>query len=229
MQERRQIVDRPVGPGPLKIVVCLPSGDSIKTRTVMSLLALFKYIGDNPQFNIDLAITNHQCSILPWGRSSCVEDALKMGADYLFWVDSDMWFPPETLTTLLEHDKDVVGCIYAMKVEYEQKPVLPYFGLKFEGVKPVPNLATGLFLCKAECFRKMVQPYFEFLWEDRYVGEDVVLSRRLRDMGYQLWCDFDLSKKVGHIGDKVYNLEGYTGEKLPPSLQAQKEKETPAG
>lgn len=225
--EKREIVERD-WKKPTKVVLCIPSGNMLPMRTCLSLMSTMKFFGDNPQLNVQVAVTNHQCSILPWGRSSCAADALRMAADYMFWVDSDMWFPPETLHTLLSHDKDIVGCVYAKKTEDPIEPVLPYLGQKFEGLQPVPALAMGMCLIKADVFDDLEQPYFEFQWQEfgegRWLGEDVVFSNKLRDLGHTLWCDFELSKRIGHVGDKVYTLNGFAG-----GLRLSYEKRTPTG
>jgi hypothetical protein len=36
------------------------------------------------------------------------------------------------------------------------------------------------------------------------VGEDIVFCRALRAAGHTIYCDHDLSKEIGHIGQHTY-------------------------
>lgn len=124
------------------------------------------------------------------------------------FLDSDMVFPPSTIKTLLSHDKDIVaatycqreGPSYPMGCTVDDKP-LPLTGLVEAG-----RLPTGCMLIKMNVFEKMQKPYFRWAFRDnnsRIIGEDVEFCDRAREMGFSIWCDMDLSKNVGHIGEVI--------------------------
>lgn len=48
-------------------------------------------------------------------RHMIADAAIKMGADYLFWVDDDAVVKPELLDKLVAHDKDIVITPYPMR------------------------------------------------------------------------------------------------------------------
>lgn len=48
-------------------------------------------------------------------RQMIVQDALTMGADYLFWVDDDAIVKPSFLPKLIAHDKDIIVTPYPMR------------------------------------------------------------------------------------------------------------------
>src|ERR1041384_5818212 len=52
-------------------------------------------------------------------RTFCVQDAMEKGATHIFFIDSDMSFPPDTLERLLAHDKEIVT------VEYNRRKLPP--------------------------------------------------------------------------------------------------------
>src|SRR6185503_12415001 len=48
-------------------------------------------------------------------RTFCVQDAIEKKATHIFFVDSDMQFPPDTLERLLAHDKEIVTVEYSRR------------------------------------------------------------------------------------------------------------------
>ena len=56
-------------------------------------------------------------SLVTQGRNLCVAEMLNHadGYTHLLFIDSDIDFQPKTIFTMLEKDKDVIGCPYPMK------------------------------------------------------------------------------------------------------------------
>jgi hypothetical protein len=66
-----------------------------------------------------------------------------------------------------------------------------------------------MMLIKMHVFEKIERPYFaEPVWPgtDFPEGEDIYFIRRVREAGFQVWCDIDISKTLGHIGSKEYYI-----------------------
>ena len=120
-------------------------------------------------------------------------------------VDSDMTMPPHTITTLLEHNLDIVGCHYVKRdgsgdVVGEQ-PVKPLPG----NIVRVPYLGTGMLMINIDVFKKMSEPWFNVSFrKDKWISEDQAFCALAKKSGYNIHCDLDLSQEIGHIGRTVF-------------------------
>lgn len=141
-------------------------------------------------------------------RNGAVEYAMnieKQGGfefDHLLWIDGDMIFPGDALIRLLAAGKDVVGANYRQRT-----PPFNYTGvydapndhhLLEPGLHRMKQMPTGLLLTKFEIYRKMGYPWFRpgLRSEPR---DDIYFCRRAVELGYEIWCDHDLTKDVRHI------------------------------
>ncbi len=141
----------------MKITILIPSNKPIRPKTVQSLMDM---IAISPyEFLVILAEEGYTPSEK---RNYGIVRALNEEWDYIFFVDDDMVFPPETLTTLIGRNKDIIGGLYYMKHE----PLIPVVELS-EGqeikddVFQVNGAGAGLLLCKTEIFKKIRGPWFE--------------------------------------------------------------------
>ena len=65
------------------------------------------------------------CSgVIQEARHRLFFEALKWDADYIIWCDSDHIFPVDAFVRLLAHNKAIVGCNYARRVQPGQ-PTAP--------------------------------------------------------------------------------------------------------
>ena len=167
------------------------------------------------------AIFSDQRSNLPDSRNFIVEAAKeafrKVGpgydCDYLLFLDSDMTFPPHTLTRLLAHKKDIVGCAYRRRCppydimgwtpDPETRRLDP---LNDAGLVRVGKLPTGVMLIDMKIFEKMEKPYFNYRLAEngKLMSEDIVFCEAAVAAGIEIWCDMDLTMEVGHIGHTVF-------------------------
>jgi choline kinase len=163
------------------------------------------------------------------GRNDCVRIAQEKGATHLFFLDSDMMFPGETLERLLSHKKEIVGCIYSRRVA-------PFTNLGTPKDKAMSKVggdtvllemdmvATGCLLIDMSVFKRIDKPYFqrpmrEINGQLEPMGEDVHFCERMRVAGYKLWADVPLSAHIGHIGTAVYKV--HDGSKARAALVGQ--------
>jgi hypothetical protein len=145
-------------------------------------------------------------------RNLIIETALEHNCTHILFLDDDLQFKPDTLTRLLERDKDIV-CGYYLMRNYPHAPILFSEALEDgrcrtmfpkDGVEPglVKMVATGLgcALIKTEVFRDLEKPWIRLgeLEKDHWC-DDIGFFRRVRDLNkYEMWCD--LSIVCGHMG-----------------------------
>lgn len=187
----------------IKICLGITSTGTIKAKTTLSL--------------IETAKRHDLFSVLQYGncidnnREKIIELAIKNLCSHLFFVDSDMSFPGDTLERLLEQDKDVIGAPY----NYRFLPLtttVKFLGENKELVKKempketfeVYAVGMGCTLIKMSILEKLNKPYFliKRSMADIEFTEDVYFCEKAREAGFSIWCDPKI--KVEHWGDYPY-------------------------
>ena len=189
-----------------RVAIAVPSGDMVHADFAMAYAQLCMTSAGLP-----LQLVTVKSSIVAQARNNGVEHAKDFKADFIFFLDSDMVFPPTTLLHLLLHRKDIVGATYT-------KRVAPFdiLGTKLAKQPAVLSgdllemhrIPTGCLLINMRVFDKLSKPYFRFETDANgdIVGEDYVFCDRAREAGFRIWCDAALSREIGHIGQSVYRL-----------------------
>jgi hypothetical protein len=142
-----------------------------------------------------------------------LEAAVKQGFTHVLWLDTDMTFPRTAAVQLMAHQQAIVGCNYMSRRQGDSRPVARREdGTRVEttaastGLEAVEATGFGVLLMRTDVVNGLGRPWFrhglnEFGGD---VGEDIMLCRGLRRAGYTVYIDHDLSKKVGHIGQYIY-------------------------
>ena len=204
---------------PLKVSIVVPTRDTVHSGFAFSLSQLIK---TSENLNIETFLFFNSGSVLLTQREKLVNSSFDVGADYILWLDSDMTFPSTTLTRLLSHNKNIVGCNYK-KRSNPQTPVaykevgnwdswLPLD--EEESLVEVQGVGMGCILIKTELFKKINKPYFEFTYNketDDWLGEDFNLFSKFRNIGENIYIDTDLSREIGHLG--IYKFGSTTKNK----------------
>lgn len=199
---------------PIKIAICFPSGPMVHVDFMISTAIMMQHTPD-----VEFILINNKSPNISVSRNACVAMAQEAKADYLFFLDSDMDIPPDTITRLLSHDKDIIGANYRKRtenivfsgVENVNKPE----DLTDHGLLPAMLIPTGCLLIKMAVFENLPKPYFLFALRDfegkeekSIFGEDYVFSVRVINAGYKLWFDMDVTQKIKHIGQLPYSIGG---------------------
>ncbi len=149
-------------PRRVRVAVCVPSGNTWMASTANSVAAAAAF---SAMSGIELQFVNVQSSQITNSRNRTVEIALDNKADYLWWVDSDMVCPPETLINLLKRNVDIVGATYSKRVPpYEtlgrlKGPKPPDSELR-GGLREAELLPSGMLLVNADVYRKIPRPWY---------------------------------------------------------------------
>jgi len=153
-------------PGP-RVAVCVPSVGQWQARMATCLAGLTAY---SALAGIGVGIIGLEGSMISKQRNDIVDMAMRTDADYVFFVDSDMWFPPDALVRLLKREKDIVGATYCKRVPpYETLgrmlgAVPTDAELAQGGLWEAEWLPAGLLLVRMDVFRRMAWPW----WHESY-------------------------------------------------------------
>lgn len=157
----------------------------------------------------DLVVVNPKSSIVAVARNNGVKRAQEVKADYLFFVDSDMVFPANTLARLVAHEKDIVGAIYTKRLppyELLGRTLDSHAACDENGLVEMRRIPTGCLLIRMSVFDQMQKPYFRFGVNEKtggLLGEDYAFCDTVREMGLHIWADMSLSQEIGHIGKHI--------------------------
>lgn len=135
--------------------------------------------------------------------------------DYLFAVDSDMSFAPDTLKKLLAHNVDVVSGLYIQRKPgqhileiYRNGRNVPYQDIKGQGLVPVDGCGFGCVLVKSDVIRAIGYPQFVYksaLDHANTVSEDTYFCLKAKEKGYKIWADTTI--QCGHHGASTFYLD----------------------
>ena len=207
----------------MKVALGIPSGDMVHADFANSLATLTAFCAGTQM--CDIAIINQKSSIVEKGRHYIIKKAMEKKADKILFLDSDMIFPRETLLRLLHHKKNIVGCNYPTR----RMPIQPTCRDKgsntlcgSKGLKEVGFIATGCLLIDMKVFKKIGEPYFVVEWDRKrkaHIGEDYQFCDRVRHNGFKIFCDFDLSNRIFHIGTHLFNINDVQEKKKENLIQ----------
>lgn len=200
----------------VKVAIGLPSGDLLHADFALSLVNLCIH---SISRGVHVAIINQKSSVVEISRNQIVQEAEKVGADYLLWLDSDMVFPAQTLQRLLSHQKDIV-CVDAVRRREPITQVLTGMDNKPLQHKKDPDAKDPLVevkggtcavqLIKMDVYAKLPQPHFLVTYNEKngqFLGEDYYFSNKARTAGFKILCDAYLSAYIGHVGVKTFYLK----------------------
>jgi hypothetical protein len=135
---------------------------------------------------------------------NCNQLVKNMHGDWLWMVGDDHIFSPDIVMRLLAHDVDVVVPL-CLKRTAPFDPVVyrgmngdgkyEYADLPETGLEPVFAAGTAGMLVRRHVFDAIDDPAFS---REGTQGEDLTFCAKVRDAGYQIWCDIDTP--LGHIG-----------------------------
>jgi hypothetical protein len=92
-----------------KLAICIPCRDMLHSAHAMCLLELVKF---NSMNGIDTQVFMDASTVLLTQRERLATLALKLDAEYILWLDSDMTFPSTTAVRLMAHNEEVVAANY---------------------------------------------------------------------------------------------------------------------
>jgi len=210
---------------PTTVVFCIP-GNKFSGNFLKAWTNLFAWCINN---NINPILSNTYDSNVYYVRQKCLGPDVtrgkhqkpfngKLDYDYIMWIDSDMYFNPEQLQSLLDMDKDIASGIYKMTDQVHYATVEKYNTKEYEtngnftflndeiltnkpDIFPVEYTGFGWMLIKKGVIESMEYPWFRPEWMkfgngvEEFTSEDVGFCINAIKKGYKIY----INKKV-HIG-----------------------------
>ncbi len=205
-----------------KILLGLPIGGSVSWEFFKSFLSCINLMPEEGTITIEC--TKWQNIVK--ARNNIVKRLLKEDFTHLFFMDSDMSFPENVLSRLLQHNVDIVGGLYCVKippfnttafVESNGKgsnwqTLMPKPG---DGLVKVHGIGTGCLLIRRTVLENLDYPYFwyEISPDDPndMMTEDVSFCIKAVKAGFSVFCDTSIM--CGHVGNATVDPE-FLGDDL---------------
>ncbi|MBQ3281687.1 MAG: glycosyltransferase [Eubacterium sp.] len=194
----------------MKILVAIPAMDSVPTQFRQALSMLQSDPED------DVSISFVVGSLVYSARNNLAKTAVDLGVDWVFWLDSDMVFPPDTLLRMLktckEQDIDFLTGVYFRRVA----PFTPVLfkemsddGHEAEEFKEIPKdelfevraCGFGCVLMKTNVIVDVFSTFMNMFTPIEGSGEDISFCIRARQCGYKVVADPTIP--LGHVGHAV--------------------------
>lgn len=194
----------------MKVLIAVPCMDQVPAPFCQSLAQL-KKVGE-------CVLAMKSGSLIYTSRNSLATMAIQMDADYVFWLDSDMVFQPDTLVRMMDtvqkHDIDMLTGLYFRRVppyspvlfdklEMRTKTVLDWSEFKTipEDLFEVGGCGFGCVLVSTEVLMSVQGKHGNMFAPMGNNGEDIAFCIRARDCGYKIICDPSII--CGHVGYSV--------------------------
>ena len=198
----------------MRILIAVPCMDSVPSQFAQSLATLNKVEECVVAFQMGSLIYN--------SRNYLATAAVKMEADYVLWLDSDMVFSSDVLQRLWQdRDKgDIITGIYYRRVE-PYKPVLfskldiENDQCQYEGYDDFPQdklfevagCGFGCILTPTNVFVDVINKFGNMFSPIGGVGEDLSFCWRARQCGFKIVADPSI--QLGHVGHYVIDRGFY--------------------
>lgn len=202
-----------------KVLIAVPCMDTVSARFAQCLATLKK---------VDQCIVSFLIGSLVYdSRNKLASMAVEMEADYIFWLDSDMVFTPDTLERMMavldEHKEiDILSGLYFRraqpftpvlfsKLEENAEGTVDFADYKSvpEGLFEIAGCGFGCVLMRTECLLDIAAKEGGGVWFTpiKNAGEDCSFCLRARNEGYKIYCDSDIS--LGHMAYAPVTKEFY--------------------
>ena len=163
------------------------------------------------------ALAHAMGSTISHCRNQIAEQAIAADAEWIWYVDDDQLFPPDTLLKLLARNVDVVSGLNIRR----DPPFAPYLYDKETangavwtkhlnsgdaGLQSMLATSAGCLLVRTQVLKALEPPYWRLgqiggLNGTEHAGEDLDFCRRVRANGFKIWCDLDAP--IGHFTTMV--------------------------
>lgn len=203
----KRIVEMNDAPRTKRILIAIPTAKYIEAETFKTIYDLEVPEGYETYFQFFYGYNIDQI------RNLIGSWIVNGGYDYLFSVDSDMSFAPDTLKRLLAHDKGIACGVYRQRKEelilelYGPNGNLLWDQIGDQGLVPVDACGFGCTLVHRSVFEAVGYPWFQYhssLEYQQTISEDVDFCRKASAKGFVTFADTTIRCK--HHGSTTFVL-----------------------
>lgn len=203
----------------IRLSIGVPSSGFVRAGFAHSLANMMGHLASigiqsKPGATLLIQLNLVEGSVIHMAREEIITRSLEQECTHVLFLDDDMVFEADILDILMSRNKSVVLTNYLLKtsnpvfltVDNQNKNVIT--NEQSTGIQSVNSGGFGVSLFNIEVFKTTPQPWFLPLWVPeikRYTTEDVPFFHRIRKVGFEVYVDHDASKKVSHIGNKVWD------------------------
>ena len=197
-----------------KILIAIPTNKNIEAQTFKSIYDLIVPEGYDVDFQYFYGYQVDQI------RNLIASWIVNYNYDYLFAVDSDIAFAPDTLIKMLNHNADMVSGIYIQRIpgthtieimrknQHGGVSHVDWNDIKESGLVEIDSCGFGCVLIKGEVFRSIPYPHFVYksaLDHNHTISEDVYFCGQAKSRGFKIWADTSII--CDHIGSYAYKVD----------------------
>jgi len=213
--KENSVIESVVEKPPVKrILIAIPTNRNIEAQTFKSVYDLIVPEGYDVTFQYFWGYQVDQV------RNLIAHWVIHQNFDYLFAVDSDIAFEPDTLVKMLSHDKDIISGIYIQRIEGTHTIEIMrrnetggvthvnWGDINGQGLVSIDGCGFGCVLVKGEVFRAIPYPHFLYhsaINHANTLSEDVHFCNQARAHGFTLWADTSII--CDHIGSSTYRVD----------------------
>lgn len=201
-----------------KTLIAVPCMDQLPAKFAYSL-AMLRKVGE-------CALTFEIGSLIYTSRNNIAKKAIEMDADFVFWLDSDMIFAPNTLERLMarmDEDEtiDMITGLYFRRVPpfspvlFDRLDIDPHREICFwTEPRAIPDkpfevggCGFGCVLMRTDVIMNVQGRFNQMFSPVGNVGEDLAFCWRARQCGHRIVCDPSID--LGHVGSMTVTREFY--------------------
>lgn len=194
-----EISDKP------QLLIGIPHKDYVTTDWALNFR--------NLQVNVPSMFTCSRGAPIDMSRNEIVRSALENDVEYVFFLDSDVVCPPDTIIRLMAHNLPIVTGVYytrAPPIEPAVWSEITPSGKQAIAFNPGSGLIEADFIGMGCClihksvFKNIEPPYFKWTLTFENVNnpgigrsEDFEFCRKARERGYKIYADTSLICRHG--------------------------------
>lgn len=202
-----------------KVVILTPSCRNPSWYYTNSLLALMLHTREYGISGQKAAVYHYvmpKCSCLPGGRqwllNAAIAQAKEGNLTHAIFIDDDMQFDTDILDYLVRDGKCVCANVLRKEEGELRTPNTVKNGKLLDssvavGMEEIYSTGLAMFCMDLKEVMKTKAPHFVQPYDpttETYLGEDVAFTSKLRAAGVKLYCSHEASRKVGHLGERMY-------------------------
>src|SRR5678815_4908106 len=99
----------------MRLAIGGPTREIVPAAFAVDVAQLYAYTRERGPWGSAVTVGFITSTYIHVGRELFLEAAIKQNATHVFWLDTDMSLPRETIVLLAMHDQPVVACNYVVR------------------------------------------------------------------------------------------------------------------